>query len=170
MKKIIYIFIFICLSVTVSCYSQYLAKWNGNTIDYNPEYNVMMLGNSSIKLDNRPPFTIDSIFNWQYYQFPFPYTFTDISFVDLMYGWATYTGNGVARTTDGGISWDTSSFGYFKLYGRCRFYKQEYRLGCWNRGNNKKKRLMEELTGLYKIMNFLLFLERCIFLMKTPGL
>lgn len=57
-------------------------------------------------MQNNPPVTSSSGFNWRYVQLQTPYNFiSEIFFVDSLYGWASHGNGGIHRTTDSGFNW-----------------------------------------------------------------
>jgi photosystem II stability/assembly factor-like uncharacterized protein len=63
--------------------------------------------------DNNLPISrdpISDVFTWQFATVPYIDNITDIFFIDSSKGWLSHTSTGIAKTTDGGFTWDTVSF------------------------------------------------------------
>jgi photosystem II stability/assembly factor-like uncharacterized protein len=99
MKSII-LFIFLILIIL-----QLHSQEKGNYI-YDANCNCWRNDNTaSISEDPIP-----DVFMWQFTTVPYISFITDIFFIDSSRGWLSHNSTGIAKTTDGGFTWDTVSF------------------------------------------------------------
>ncbi|HJY63856.1 MAG TPA: T9SS type A sorting domain-containing protein [Ignavibacteria bacterium] len=98
MKKIYIIFL---IFLPISLFAQ-----SAKPYGYNADCNYWTIENHYGPVNNITP----DIYTWNFVQTNVTAQLTEIFFIDLMKGWATHTGTGSLRTTNGGSNWDSTSF------------------------------------------------------------
>jgi photosystem II stability/assembly factor-like uncharacterized protein len=97
MKKIILLLLLFC------CGFVYSQSYN---YKYNPDCGLWQVEGPVITNPSGP----DYLFIWQFVQTSATTQLTSVVFKDTLKGWATHSGNGATRTTDGGSTWLPISF------------------------------------------------------------